>query len=207
MRVDRVIVDAGPLVAILNRLDSHHRECHEQGLELPHPFLTTWPVIAEAAWLLRKTPGGVSGLLKMVSEGLLVCYPLDFSRGAFCPFEVASVPGVATRVAHPEKWRRRESNKNNENRNDQSANELAFSFDTESILGPSAGVTECRDVSEEADNAPSPALDYIAPAGPHLPPHVRETIIVIGCALHTKAIARRSDSWKPISAAVAPTVD
>jgi hypothetical protein len=77
VKSDRVIVDAGPLVAILNRLDSHHRECHDQGLELPRPFLTTWPVIAEAAWLLRKTPGGVSGLLKMVSEGLLDCYPLD----------------------------------------------------------------------------------------------------------------------------------
>jgi len=77
VKSDRVIVDAGPLVAILNRLDSHHRECHEQGLELSQPFVTTWPVIAEAAWLLRKTPGGVSGLLKMVSEGLLECYALD----------------------------------------------------------------------------------------------------------------------------------
>jgi predicted nucleic acid-binding protein len=48
-----------------------------QGLQLLRPLLTTWPVIAEAAWLLRTTPGGVSGLLKMVSEGLLECYPLD----------------------------------------------------------------------------------------------------------------------------------
>jgi uncharacterized protein len=77
VRLDRVIVDAGPLVAILNRLDSHHRECHKQGLECSQPLLTTWPVIAEAAWLLRKTPGGVSGLLKMVSERLVECYPLD----------------------------------------------------------------------------------------------------------------------------------
>lgn len=77
MRSDRVIVDAGPLVAILNRLDSHHRECHDIGAELPQPLLSTWPVVAEAAWLLRKTPGGVSSLLKMVSEGLLECYPLD----------------------------------------------------------------------------------------------------------------------------------
>jgi uncharacterized protein len=77
VKTDRVIVDAGPLVAILNRLDSHHKECHEAGLELPQPFLTTWPVIAEAAWLLRKTSGGVSGLLTMVKEGLLDCYPLD----------------------------------------------------------------------------------------------------------------------------------
>lgn len=77
MRTDRVIVDAGPLVAILNRLDSHHRECHQQGLEFSQPLLTTWPVIAEAAWLLRKVPGGVSGLLKMVCAGLVECYPLD----------------------------------------------------------------------------------------------------------------------------------
>jgi predicted nucleic acid-binding protein len=74
---ERVIVDAGPLVAILNRRDAHHRECHEQGLALAHPFLTTWPVIAEAAWLLRNTRCGVSALLKMVSEGLLECYALD----------------------------------------------------------------------------------------------------------------------------------
>ncbi len=81
MRSERVIVDAGPLVAILNRLDAHHAACQKQGLDLPRPFLTTWPVIAEAAWLLRKTSGGVSGLLRMVSEGLLDCYPLD-SRAA-----------------------------------------------------------------------------------------------------------------------------
>jgi predicted nucleic acid-binding protein len=79
VRSDRVIVDAGPLVAILNRLDSHHRECYALGLELPRPLLTTWPVIAEAAWLLRKAPGGESGLLKMVSEELIECYPLDAS--------------------------------------------------------------------------------------------------------------------------------
>jgi predicted nucleic acid-binding protein len=77
VRSERVIVDAGPLVAILNRHDSQHEVCRKQGLDLPRPFITTWPVIAEAAWLLRKTSGGVSGLLRMVSEGLLDCYPLD----------------------------------------------------------------------------------------------------------------------------------
>lgn len=74
---ERVIVDAGPLVAILNRLDSQHGSCHKQGLELPRPFITTCPVITEAAWLLRHTSGGVSGLLRMISEGLLECYELD----------------------------------------------------------------------------------------------------------------------------------
>jgi hypothetical protein len=69
-----VIVDAGPLVAILNRLDSQHAAYHKQALELPRLFLTTWPVIVEAAWLLRNTPDGVSGHLRMVSEELVDRY-------------------------------------------------------------------------------------------------------------------------------------
>jgi predicted nucleic acid-binding protein len=73
---ERIIVDAGPLVAILNRRDSQHAVCHKQSLDLARPFLTTWPVVAEAAWLLRHTDGGVSQLLGLISDGLLHCYPL-----------------------------------------------------------------------------------------------------------------------------------
>jgi predicted nucleic acid-binding protein len=83
VRSDRVIVDAGPLVAILNRLDSQHEVCHRQGLELAGPLLTTWPVIAEAAWLLRKTPGGISALLTMVRDGLVECSPLSPDAAAW----------------------------------------------------------------------------------------------------------------------------
>jgi hypothetical protein len=57
--------------------------CHQQGGELPRPLITTWPVIAEAAWLLRKTHGGVSALLGMISEGLIECYPLDARAAAW----------------------------------------------------------------------------------------------------------------------------
>lgn len=74
-------------------------------------------------------------------------------------------------------------NANDETRSDQSAHELAFSFDTESILGPRSGVTECHNVAEEGVNDPSPALDYIAAAWPHLQPHVRDAILtLIDCA-------------------------
>ena len=77
MKSEPVIIDTGPLVAILNRRDSQHTLCYGQSLELAPPFLTTWPVIAEAAWMLRHTTGGVSKLLGMISAGLLDCYPLD----------------------------------------------------------------------------------------------------------------------------------
>ena len=77
MKNEPVIIDAGPLVAILNRRDSQHDRCYQQSLELAPPFFTTWPVVAEAAWMLRQTAGGVSELLRMISAGLLDCYPLD----------------------------------------------------------------------------------------------------------------------------------
>jgi predicted nucleic acid-binding protein len=83
VRSERVIVDAGPLVAILNRLDSEHEACRKQGLELAGPLLTTWPVITEAAWLLRRSHGGVAGLLRMVTEGLLECYELNATAAAW----------------------------------------------------------------------------------------------------------------------------
>jgi predicted nucleic acid-binding protein len=64
-------------------LDSQHAVCERLVFELPRPFITTWPVIAEAAWLLRHTAGGVSGLLRMISEGLLDCYQLDAGAAAW----------------------------------------------------------------------------------------------------------------------------
>lgn len=76
MRNDRIIIDTGPLVVMLNRRDSQHAACRTQSLERARPFLTTWPVVAEAAWLLRHTDRGVSELIRLISDGLLDCYSL-----------------------------------------------------------------------------------------------------------------------------------
>lgn len=65
---NRVLVDTGPLVAILVPADPFHAPCTRILGELRQPLLTCWPVLTEAAWLVRKQVGGVSKLLGFVEN-------------------------------------------------------------------------------------------------------------------------------------------
>jgi predicted nucleic acid-binding protein len=69
--VRRVLVDTGPLVAILSRADEHHARCVETLQNLPGPLFSCWPVITEAAWLLRAHPREVQQLLRSIHSGFL----------------------------------------------------------------------------------------------------------------------------------------
>lgn len=73
----RVLVDTGPLVAIISRDDEHHNACLEALQELPGPLFSCWPVITEAAWLLRGHARAVRQLLKSISEGFLELLPIE----------------------------------------------------------------------------------------------------------------------------------
>jgi predicted nucleic acid-binding protein len=72
----RVLVDTGPLVAILSRTDEHHKTCVQALRDLPGPLFSCWPVITEAAWLLRAYPRAVQQLLKSIGNGFVELLPL-----------------------------------------------------------------------------------------------------------------------------------
>lgn len=67
----RVLVDTGPLVAILDDQDAHHRACVEALTVLDGPLYTCWPVITEAAWLLRHSPDAVRRLLDSINTAFV----------------------------------------------------------------------------------------------------------------------------------------
>jgi predicted nucleic acid-binding protein len=72
----RVLVDTGPLVAILSPLDHHHEVCVKTLASLKGPLLTCWPVITEAAWLLRDYPRAFENLLGSTNGGFLEILPI-----------------------------------------------------------------------------------------------------------------------------------
>jgi uncharacterized protein len=74
--VRRVLVDTGPLVAILSKADEHHEKCVAALHNLPGPLFSCWPVITEAAWLLRRNSRAVQQLLRSLQSGFLEMLPL-----------------------------------------------------------------------------------------------------------------------------------
>jgi predicted nucleic acid-binding protein len=72
----RVLVDTGPLVAILDDQDEHHRACVQALAVLDGPLYTCWPVITEAAWLLRHSPGAVRRLLESINTPFVELFSL-----------------------------------------------------------------------------------------------------------------------------------
>ena len=84
-----VLVDTGPIVAILAESDEHHETCVEQLRHIRGPLLTCWPVITEVAWLLRAYPLAIGRLLSS----------LDGHPFKIAALDEADLPGIAKILA------------------------------------------------------------------------------------------------------------
>jgi predicted nucleic acid-binding protein len=78
---ERILIDASPIVAILATADAAHAGCVEASRKYAPPFFTSWAVLTEAAWLLKRADGGIPSLMRLLGGGLIV--PLDLDAGAF----------------------------------------------------------------------------------------------------------------------------
>ncbi len=66
-----VLLDTGPLVALLSRNDGAHEWAKTQFASLPAPFLSCEAVISEACFLLRKFRGAASNVLALLESGAI----------------------------------------------------------------------------------------------------------------------------------------
>jgi len=74
---ERVLVDTGPLVALLRRNDVHHQLCRETMRLIRPPLITCWPVLTEAAWLLRDRPRALAQSYSGAKAGVFQLIALD----------------------------------------------------------------------------------------------------------------------------------
>ena len=95
----KVLVDTGPIVAILTESDEHHEACVEQLHHIRGPLLTCWPVITEAAWLLRAYPHAIRKLLSSFHGRLFELVPLSETDLAGIAAVLAKYEGLRIQLA------------------------------------------------------------------------------------------------------------
>jgi len=69
--VTSVIVDTGPLVALLNRRERHHSWVVETMDVIEPPIFTCDAVLSEACFLLQDIDGGPNAVLELVARGIV----------------------------------------------------------------------------------------------------------------------------------------
>jgi len=94
-----VLVDTGPIVAILFSSDEHHRRCVEQLHGIKGRLLTCWPVIAEVAWLPRSHSQALGLLLSSFRGRPFELLSMDESDLAGIAAILAKYQGLGIQLA------------------------------------------------------------------------------------------------------------
>ena len=66
-----VIIDTGPLVALLNRRERHHAWVKAVLDTIEPPIFTCDPVLSESCFLLQDISGGQDAILELVARGIM----------------------------------------------------------------------------------------------------------------------------------------
>lgn len=74
----RILVDTGPIVALLNRNDRHHKWAREVFSTIDPPVYTCEGVISEACFLLGRLADGQDAVLTLLATGVI---EVDFAIG------------------------------------------------------------------------------------------------------------------------------
>jgi len=72
-----ILVDAGPLVALIDESDRHHEPCVIAAAAIHEPMLTVWPAFGEAMYLLRFSLQAQDGLWEYIETRVLRIADLD----------------------------------------------------------------------------------------------------------------------------------
>ena len=71
-----ILVDTGPLVALIHEDDNEHLICKEAFLTFSESLGTVWPVLTEAMYLLSFSWEAQSALWEMIEAGAVEILPL-----------------------------------------------------------------------------------------------------------------------------------
>ncbi|MEZ5364397.1 MAG: PIN domain-containing protein [Bryobacterales bacterium] len=83
MRERRILLDTGPLVALLAPNDVAHQQCLSAARSAVGSLITCWPVVTEAAWLLRRNQRTLDAMFQWIESStveLIDIEPADMRR-------------------------------------------------------------------------------------------------------------------------------
>jgi hypothetical protein len=72
-----VLIDAGPLIALIHADDKHHERCVKALRDLAEPLGTVWPALTEAMYLLSFSWKAQDALWEMLERGVVVLMSLS----------------------------------------------------------------------------------------------------------------------------------